>query len=86
MTELPLRCHAGAQSSRLFGDTGGSRSTLDFEPLPRVLKPVTGDLEDHFIVVSGYGEPGESRTNALDDFSANRDPRSSLFQPLLYWG
>jgi hypothetical protein len=86
MTELPLRCHAGAPSSWLFGDTDGGRSTLDFEPLPRVLKLVTGDLEDHFIVVSGYGELGGSTTNALDDFSANWDPRSSIFQPLLYWG
>jgi hypothetical protein len=86
MTELPLRCHAGAPSSWFFGHPDGGRSTLDFGPPPRVLKLVTGDLEDHFIVVSGYGELGESKTNALADFSANRDPRSSLFQPLLYWG
>jgi hypothetical protein len=86
MTELPLGCHAGAPSSWFFGDTDGGRSTLDFEPLPRVLKLVPGDLKDHFIVVSGYGELGESRTDALDDFSADRDPRSSRFRPLLYWG
>jgi hypothetical protein len=86
MTELPLRCRAIVQSSRLLGNADGGRTAAHFEPLARLLMDTTNDLEDHFIVVSGYGELGGSTTNALDDFSANWDPRSSIFQPLLYWG